>query len=456
MTAEPEDPISLVLAGTRSAFVAQGDCRKRLKALPDDSVDAVVTDPPAGIEFMGKKWDSFRDVEANPSGKQTATWDESGGANGSRPFARSATPRYRGKTNESLLPFQDFITEVFTDVYRVLKPGGHAVVWALPRTSHHTAMGLERAGFDIRDVVHHLFGTGFPKSLDVSKALSKVGADSEVAANWTGWGTALKPAAENWILVRKPLEGTVARNVQKHSTGALNIDECRVQTVPRTEHVVPGAAGRWPANSVLSHSDGCMKTGTKKVTTGIAYEPDGKQMSRSVYGATNTLGHRVTEGDSTGKEEVEAWDCVPECAVRMLDEQSVSGDTSRFFYTAKAPSAEKAAVLQCACTSKVKVKDIPVVSMKEAKAQVGQVCEVCGEKKHIHAHPTVKSVSLMEWLVKLITPSGGVVLDPFTGSGSTGVAARKLGFRFIGMEQDKLYCALARHRVKNAAPKDET
>lgn len=424
------DPLGDVLIGTRNAFIAHGDCLTRLKELPDSSIDAVVTDPPAGIAFMGKSWDRMQ--------KEGMT---------------------------ELQAFQDFIFEVFTEVYRVLKPGGHAVVWALPRTAHHTTMGVERAGFEIRDVVHHLFGTGFPKSLDVSKA----------NADWQGWGTALKPAAENWILARKPLIGTVAANVLEHGTGALNIDGTRIGThdkmsfskaAPYTQadgsqgltwnktstkgmdrEQAPG--GRWPANFVLSHSDGCVQT---------------------------------------GKEEAEAWDCVPECAVRMLDEQSGqvgngwkrnygeedykgkqykggtfgggaykggttyvdSGGASRFFYVAKAPPAEKVAVLQCGCTPNLKIKDIPVISIKEAKAQAGQPCPVCGEKQQLHAHPTVKSVSLMEWLVKLVTPPEGVVLDPFTGSGTTGVAARKLGFRFIGMEQDKVYCALARHRIKNA------
>lgn len=586
----PEDPTALVLAGSRTAFVAHDDCRKRLKELPDNSVDAVVTDPPAGIAFMGKSWD-----------------------------------RVQKEGMTELQAFQEFIFEVFTEVYRVLKPGGHAVVWALPRTAHHTTMGVERAGFEIRDVVHHLFGTGFPKSLDVSKALAKTGHD----ADWQGWGTALKPAAENWILARKPLIGTVVANVLEHGTGALNIDACRIAAKadddiyaknPNTaggfghaDATVYGSSrgapvydpsnGRWPANFVLSHSDGCVQT---------------------------------------GKEEVEAWDCVPECAVRMLDEQSgqrTSGvpgvgrrehettsmagklgltgkqetgyadsggasrffmtfspdgggescgvaltedestfvgrktesrdvssltdgsgktptdpsqqdmkstistmtpstttsqifnssqhlgtttttndsakttrtskgsnigsasaalrtapsttthkeltvptkdtvdraqgstsksgetrtgstttsttaptgsdnfDNNRFFYVAKAPGAEKSAVMTCGCTPKLKIKDIPVISMKEAKGQAGQPCPVCGEEQQLHAHPTVKSVSLMEWLVKLVTPPGGVVLDPFTGSGTTGVAARRLGFRFIGMEQDKVYCALARSRT---------
>ena len=216
-----DSPFAQVLSGQRVSFIAQGDCRLRLKELPDNSIDCVVTDPPAGIAFMGKAWD-----------------------------------RMRREGMTELQAFQEFIFEVFTEVHRVLKPGGHAVVWALPRTAHHTTMGVERAGFEIRDVVHHLFGTGFPKSMDVSKAIDKAaGAErpvvgtskrhtsksfggagdvaygayqggtppitapaTEEVTTWSGWGTALKPAAENWILARKPLIGTV---VQKR-LGARN------------------------------------------------------------------------------------------------------------------------------------------------------------------------------------------------------------------------------------------
>lgn len=236
---------------TRAAIV-HAECLVALRQLDDASVDAVVTDPPAGIEFMGKEWDSFKKKDGTTSGQQTGSWGSM--ADGKKnPYASGATPRYRGKTNESLQGFQDFICEVFTEVYRVLKPGGHAVVWALPRTSHHTAMGLERAGFDVRDngtYLFHVFGSGFPKSLDVSKAIDKAaGAEREVvgtrvltgnaaqstkekgetyasntdsrgvapieipvtapatdaAKAWTGFGTSLKPAYEAWLVCTKPL-----------------------------------------------------------------------------------------------------------------------------------------------------------------------------------------------------------------------------------------------------------
>lgn len=160
-----------------------GDCKEHLRALESDSLDALVTDPPAGISFMGKAWDSY----------------------------------------ESLQHFQDDLTAVFRETLRILKPGAHGLVWALPKTSHYTAMALTHAGFEIRDMVLHLFGSGMPKAQDVARA----GAGDA----WEGWATALKPGHEVWWLVRKPLqEGTIVRQVLASGTGAMNIDACRVAT----------------------------------------------------------------------------------------------------------------------------------------------------------------------------------------------------------------------------------
>ena len=276
--------------------VVLGDCLEVLRTLPDASVDAVVTDPPAGIEFMNAAWDSFEAKDRTASGKQ----------------------------NASLLRFQDFLFEVFEEVLRVLKPGGHALVWSIPRTSHHTGMALERANFEVRDCIHHLkdrslevrafldsltveqqelllragptdsallhcFGSGFPKSLNIGKAIDKAaGAEREVlgqsdyaarankvsraiepgggvrysvdarlvtapatdaAKAWDGWGTALKPAVETWWLCRKPIEAAnVASQVLATGTGALNIDGCRDGTrgpstsVERLQPAAPGVS----------------------------------------------------------------------------------------------------------------------------------------------------------------------------------------------------------------------
>jgi hypothetical protein len=474
-----------VLENERSWFVALGDCIEKMKLLPDNSVDAVCCDPPAGIAFMGKEWDLMK---------------------------------REGMTE--LQAFQEFIFDVFTEVYRVLKPGGHAVVWALPRTSHHTAMGMERAGFDIRDngtYLFHVFGSGFPKSLDVSKAIDKSGATDtyafkeylrdavkasgksrsqidkecgftmrfdisyekdpvgwgvsipstdkwnkicevlnidpatwssllhrfwrgrggelvsenvsmaggnmkrsekgqpiiESAKQWAGWGTALKPAVEFWILARKPMESTVAQNVLAHGTGALNIDGCRIET----------------DDDLSPHANGKGNTGDHGVYGHYAKATPGK-----------------TAGQALGR-----WPAhliLDEGAAALLDKQSgESKGPSRFFYVPKAPSSEKYAAFYCECTD-YKVKDVVVASSKDEQKIS---CPHCGKEMQKTAHPTIKSVALMEWLVKMVAPKGSVVLDPFTGSGTTGVAAVNLGCRFIGIEKEKPYCAVARHRVKNKA-----
>jgi site-specific DNA-methyltransferase (adenine-specific) len=311
--------------------VLHGDCLEVLKTLPDDSVDSIVTDPPAGIAFMGREWDK-----------------DKGG--------RDA--------------WVAWMTDVARECLRVIKPGGHALVWTIPRTSHWTGWAWEGAGWEPRDKIVHLFGSGFPKSLNVSKSIDKShGAEREVigidhewirrtglshggntyttkafgsasgpnagkittpatdaAKKWDGWGTALKPASEDWWLFRKPLVGTVVSNVLEYGTGALNIDGCRVDV----------AAG---------YND--------------------------------------------------------------------SGGASRFFYTTKASRTER------------------------------------GMGNH---HPTVKSISLMRWLTRLVTPSEGIVLDPFAGSGTTLLASKAEGFSAIGIERESEYVSIIKNRLESATP----
>lgn len=369
-----------------------GDCLEVLKGMPDSSVDSIVTDPPYGLSFMGKKWDY--DVP------ERAIWEE---------------------------------------CLRVLKPGGHLLAFAGTRTQHRMAVRIEDAGFELRDMVTFLYdtnetaqalieslspeqlklldatfgrdsmlawgyGSGFPKSLDVSKAIDKAaGAVREVigkaqwsnsaahfvpgedhtarvtlditapatesARQWQGWGTALKPALEPITVVRKPLKGTVAANVLEWGTGAINVDGCRVATNeilgrPQAEQIFFSGlknngyndnsdkrGGRWPANLIHDGSD----------------EPIG-----------------------------------------------LLGDAARFFYCAKASKKDR------------------------------------GEG---NIHPTVKPTDLMAYLCRLVTPPGGVVLDPFMGSGSTGKAAVREGFRFIGIEMDADYLAIAESRIAHEARK---
>lgn len=300
-----------------------GDCLELLKTLPSDCLDSLVTDPPAGIFYMGKEWDH------NKGGRDQ--WIE-------------------------------WMTTVMREALRVLKPGAHGLVWALPRTSHWTAKALEDAGFEVRDVVTHLFGTGFPKSKNIGK----------------GWGTGLKPASEHWILVRKPLsERTTPANVRKWGTGALNIDGTRIGTKKRN----PGFLRGRPASTFQQ---------------GDAGVPN----YQGRYPTNLTLDEKAAS--------------VLDFQTQDLYEARLKGGASRFFYVAKASRKDKG-----------------------------------GD----NSHPTVKPTELMAYLCRLITPPGGTVLDPFMGSGSTGVAALREGFDFIGMEQDAHYLAIAQLRLSEIVGK---
>lgn len=344
-----------------------------MKRLEDNSVDSIVTDPPYGLSFMGKKWDY--DV---PS------------------------------------------TEIWAECLRVLKPGGHLLAFAGTRTQHRMAVRIEDAGFDIRDMIAWVYGSGFPKSMDVSKAIDKAaGAEREVigknqfaarrvqnkdrpntanvggyvnseasllitapateaSQQWQGWGTALKPALEPITVARKPLIGTVAANVLEHGTGALNIDGCRVST-----------------SDVLSF-------GSRELGDGIKY---GK-CKPTTEGIQHDQGRWPANLIHDGSDEVDGM--FPKSA------SGTFGSASRFFYCAKASKKDR------------------------------------GDNNH----PTVKPTDLMRYLCRLVTPPGGVVLDPFTGSGSTGKAAMLEGFSFIGCELSEEYAAIAKERIKAAIPKD--
>lgn len=406
-----------------------GDCLEVLRGLPDNSIDAIVTDPPYGLAFMGKRWDY--DV---PS------------------------------------------VEIWAECLRVLKPGGHLLAFAGTRTQHRMAVRIEDAGFDIRDLIAWVYGSGFPKSLDVSKAIDKRGgasvawfgpwfrkwreangitqkqvaalfpsktggltgcvanwelgfnmptpeqfnlirdtfglpfasveeAEREVVAQqrgtmlavapgqendrstttiditapatdaarqWQGWGTALKPALEPITVARKPLAGTVAENVLAHGTGAINVDGCRVEGAPRTTHAEGNRQGTSPAPMDW-----------------------GSQTQHTTPGASGRWpANLIHDG---GEEPAE-----------------LLGDAARFFYCAKASKADRGAE---------------------------------------NVHPTVKPTDLMRYLCRLVTPPGGVVLDPFTGSGSTGKAAVLEGFRFVGVEREAEYVEIARARIAAVAPK---
>jgi site-specific DNA-methyltransferase (adenine-specific) len=376
-----------------------GDCLEVLKTLESNSVDSLVTDPPAGISFMGKEWDS-----------------DKGGRDG----------------------WIKWMAEVMTECKRVMKPGAHGLVWAIPRTSHWTATALEDAGFEIRDVVTHLFGQGFPKSLNIEKA----GAGSK----WSGWGTALKPASEHWILVRKPCEEkTVAANVQRWGTGGINIDESRIATDELRGKVYNNSNtgwkcssapsiqygsenGRFPANLVLSHSEHCTDN-----------QCDIECAIKALDGQSGILktGNGPTKRSGLGFHGAEG-------NINKEPRPSNQGCASRFFYCAKISTSERNAGLE----------DMPdkVSNIGDERPSGNMNQRIHGKDKRNDViaknnHPTVKPQKLMSYFVRMITPPGGVVLDPFMGSGSTGMAARATGFGFIGIERDPGYFEIAQKRI---------
>lgn len=377
-----------------------GDCREVMAGLQADSIDAIVTDPPYGLSFMGNHWDY--DVPA---------------------------------------------VDVWKVAISILKPGAHLLAFAGTRTQHRMAVNIEDAGFDIRDMIAWVYGSGFPKSMDVSKAIDKAaGAERDVvgvssitgarnreqwrdgsglsggenyltapatedARQWQGWGTALKPALEPVTVARKPLVGTVAENVLKFGTGGLNIAASRVEGTVTTNPLVRNAAGfksgglanqgetgaetisdgRFPANLIHDGSDEVISAfpfARSCGNIGVVTRKHDREYSGNVYGG--------------GKGEMQ-FD-----AAAYNDG---GGSASRFFYCAKAAASER---------------------------------------EDFNDHPTVKPTDLMRYLCALVTRKGGIVLDPFMGSGSTGLGAYAAGMKFIGIERELKYFDIACKRIENA------
>jgi len=413
-----------------------------LPTLADNSIDSIVTDPPYELGFMGKKWDS------------------SGIA---------------------------YSVELWQQCLRVLKPGGHLLSFGGTRTYHRVAVAIEDAGFELRDSIAWLYGSGFPKSLDVSKAIDKqAGAEREVltevvsdlfgdqevkqerktgigtgkgstaimgdgnrdltmpatpeAQQWQGWGTALKPAFEPVIVARKEIEGTVANNVLKWGTGGLNIDGSRIGTETISTHNAPKGSfaggepdrgsdtssykehnGRWPANIILD-----------PYTAELLDEQSGDRQA----GAFPKRADRTTN-------QIFKYGLQERDKRINLD----SGGASRFFYVAKASKRDRNEgldeLLETTAADMVD-REPDSAGMNSPRAGAGRTS---GAKNF---HPTVKPTSLMEYLIKLVTPPNGTVLDPFTGSGSTGKAAILQGFDFIGIEMTEEYLPIIEGRLKHA------
>jgi DNA modification methylase len=404
---------------TENVVLFHADCRDALRTLADDSIDSIVTDPPYELGFMGKSWD-----------------------------------------NAGIA----FDKGLWAEALRVLKPGGHLVAFGGTRTYHRMACAIEDAGFEVRDSLHWMYGSGFPKSLNLDGAHE-------------GWGTALKPAHEPIILARKPLVGTVAANVEAHGTGALNIDGCRIATtdnlnggtysggkrnpVPGDERSSASAGrygedgrlnpedfvqpeGRWPPNILLSHTPECVEGGTCAEDCAVA-ELDRQSGVRKSGNVTKDYSATLETSVALSKKR------------RALNPDSVyadEGGASRFFpvfrYEAKAARSER----ERGCDGLPARTGAEAVDREEGSAGTQSPRAGAGRtaKQVRNHHPTVKPIALMRWLCRLVTPPGGVVLDPFTGSGTTGIAAVQEGFSFVGIEKDTEhgYIEIAKARIGHA------
>lgn len=354
----------------------KGDNIELLKELEENSVDSIVTDPPYGLSFMNKKWDY--DV---PS------------------------------------------TEFWKEVYRVLKPGGHVLSFGGTRTYHRMVVNMEDAGFEIRDQIQWLYGSGFPKSHNIGKSYDKkMGNDTKGNSEYEGWGTALKPANEPICLARKPLsEKTIVDNVIEWETGGMNIDGCRVGSdILQTK-------GRFPANVILDEEAGQIldkQSGIGKSTGG-----KGKATQKSLD--RTDIGYGYKEIDNASG----------------LGGYGDIGGASRFFYSAKVSKKERNMGLDGLEDKESVMPGLNTFDENGNRLRAdGSIIPPLVSKNN---HPTIKPVSLMTYLCRLITPKGGVVLDPFMGSGSTGISALLEGFNFIGMEMDEDYFKIAEERINN-------
>jgi len=403
-----------------------GNCIDLMSEMADNSIDAVVTDPPYELGFMGKSWDA------------------SGIA---------------------------YNTEVWRQCLRILKPGGHLLAFGGSRTYHRLACAIEDAGFDIRDQIMWVYGSGFPKSMNIGKAIDKAsgatrnvvgvgksgknrnvlnaanypdtfGGDYEIteaatqeAKQWEGWGTALKPAHEPIVVARKAVNGTIAQNVMTWGTGGINIDGCRVRREDGddsvagsrtatfgTQETVSGGngtggweqndAGRFPANFIHDGSDEVLQL----FPNSKAGKPQEKRGTGGIWGKGD--GHSIPVGPSYGDD----------------------GSAARFFYCAKPSTAERNAGLDGLQKKKADTRsDVAAGMWKDKNAA------------HQNHHPTVKPITLMRYLIKLVVPPNGIVLDPFLGSGTTGVAAIQENINWLGFEMNPEYADIARRRTGHAS-----
>ena len=422
-----------------------GDNIEVLKSFPDNSIDSVVTDPPYGL---GKEPDAIEVLQS---------WITTG-------YHEVKGKGFMGKEWDAFVPQPLF----WKEIYRVLKQGGYVLSFAGTRTYDWIVMAVRLAGFEIRDMIAWLYGSGFPKSLDISKAIDKsMGAKREVvgkhqrpaksiytqaqvemskdvnitapsteeAKQWQGWGTALKPALEPIVMARKPLDGTVARNILKHGVGGINIDASRVPTndkatFPEGDYGEsnfrnnirtsdPNPDGRFPANVIHDGSDEVVS---------LFPNSDGGTGEIKVYESyDNNIHFNASKNVNR---------------ISYADE----GSASRFFYTAKASQEERNFGLY----------DFEKDVVTDGRTKPIDNAFNRGKTKRKNTHPTVKPIELMRYLVRLVTPKNGICLDPYLGSGTTAIACEMEKFRWIGIELMPEYAEIAKARIGAVKDYDAT
>ena len=437
------------LTTEREPILLAGDCLEQMHRIPDDCLDAVVTDPPYEINFMGK------------------SWDKAGVA---------------------------FDTNVWTEVLRVLKPGGHLLCFGATRTFHRIAVAIEDAGFELRDTIMYCYGSGFPKGQNLGKQIDKrldrehkaVGHTVDEAGEWEGWNSQLKPFYEPCLMLRKPFKGSLAQNVLEHGVGGINIDGCRVGTTKS----VPGGlsrgrggggealsgnadgslrnetgnesghdsnVGRYPANFMLQHHDACEDTGSTATVKGDQRAGSAiRGIRNSGFGDVGSeSGDSAPNGAVYGNEVVPVWSCHPDCPVKLLNQASgtlTSGKVKPEDFVGKYRAEVYGAYAENRIDPNTVYSDsggasrfvyVSKASKKERNAGLPEGM--------VNKHPTVKSLKGMQHLVRMVTPPGGVVLDPFMGSGTTGCACVLEGFNFIGIDLDPEFVEIARHRIAHYA-----
>ena len=415
-----------------------GDCIDKLKELKDNSVDSVVTDPPYEIGFMGKGW------------------DDSGIANN---------------------------PQLWKEVLRVLKPGGHLLSFSHSRTYHRQAVAVEDAGFEIRDQIMWIYGSGFPKSHNIGKSVDKLqGNERQVVgetkagktalgqnsgwnshenktqiditkgnSEWEGWGTALKPAHEPIVMARKPLsEKTIVKNVLEHGTGGINIDGCRVgnesRTVPIHSDDVKDDNTLFGLHPTIQHER--VATTEGRFPANIIFDEEAGKILDEQSGTLNKQGKCKTDNKSGWQNEYVGGDKVNAVERKLyLD----TGGASRFFYCPKASKKDRNEGCDELSNKQNIFNGKSNIASKDMK---GLESKFTTQPKS-NFHPTVKPTDLMAYLVRLVTPKGGTVLDPFMGSGSTGKASVREGFNFIGIEREDEYMEIAKTRIEHEQSKNK-